>query len=190
MTRSKLSQRSDASPSFDSAIDHRRWKTKTKLDAQRPRRLIGGLILLAMAGFPLTVISVEALGVRWQVALGTFLVYLLIQATLMSWLVGILFQQHEMRKFRVGIGAMLIITTMIALPMGATSVYRQQAVPKTVAEKVPGDTSGIANKQELGMIMPIFAGILYFSLIPLLMVCEAILAWYVAKFNRRRSEVD
>lgn len=166
------------------------WKDtrSMSIDSQRPRRFIGGVILLFLAGIPLTAISVEALGIPGPVAVATFLVYLLIQAALMSWLVGILFQQHEMRKFKIGIGAMMVLTTMIALPLGAASVYRQMSEPIPVplaAEQDASTTPQTAARNEFAGVM--FAIIMYFALLPLLMVTEAILVWYLAYRTRQHA---
>ena len=162
------------------------------IDSQRPRRFIGGVILLVMAGVPLTAISVEALGIAWPMALAIFLIYLLIQSLLMSWLVGILFQQHEMRKFKIGIGAMMILTTMTALPLGAASVYRQLSapvpVPVTAENAQNAETSApqTAARDQFAGVM--FAAIMYFALLPLLMVNEAVLVWCLALRKRNQSQ--
>jgi hypothetical protein len=166
------------------AIDFLLGGAAVSFESQRPRRFVGGMILLGMTAAPLTAISVAALGIKWPMALATFLVYLLIQAFLMSWFVGSLFQQHGMREFRIGIGAMLILTTMTALPMGTASIYRQLAMPEPVAEQISGASPGKANREDLTFVVPIFAAIMYFSMIPLLMVCEAVLNWYLA-FRKR-----
>jgi len=126
----------------------------------------------------------------WPTAVATYLVYLLIQAILMTWFFGILFQQHGMRKFKIGIGAMLILTTMIALPFGTTSVYLNQAspTPASVAEQPPDAALETYEpmRSELAMISVFYTIVLYFVLLPLLIVLEAAIAWFVA-FRKRRT---
>lgn len=162
----------------------------TQLDKHRPIRFLGGLVMLGLTCLAATAIGPEVLGIPWFVSLGIYLCYLTVQAFLLCWLVGILFRQHEMRKYRIGIGGMLLITTMIALPLGASSIYRAQSVFKkvpAVAEAGPGGVTDITQREEsVDGVIIVLNVIMYFAVLPLLIVFEAVLIWAVAIRNRKR----
>lgn len=155
-------------------------------ESQRPRRFRGGVILLIFIAMLLGGLGFDALGIAWPITFLVFSVYLLIQSALMIWLVGLLFQQHEMKRYRFDIGGLLIITTMIALPLGAASALIRQAAPPTSAvAELPMEGAELTRRNELTLINSVFAAALYFSLVPLLMVTEAALGWFVATRKRR-----
>jgi hypothetical protein len=163
------------------------------IQSGRPQRFIGGVTLLGLVGLPMTLGVAQMFGLTWPFALATFFLYLLIQSILMLWLFGILFQEHEMRKFRIGIGAMLILTSMISLPFGTASIYRSQLTPGKVqvAEQEPGKPQGreAISPDELAFVNAGHVVFLYLSLFPLLLVLEAVMAWYLALRQRRSPPV-
>ena len=52
---------------------------------------------------------------------GVVVCYYVAELLLLIGLAAVLYQQHEMRQFRFGIGAIMIVTAMLALPMGIGS---------------------------------------------------------------------
>ncbi len=163
------------------------------IQSERPQRFIGGLILLGLVGLTMTLGGVQVFGMAWPFSLATFLLYLLIQSILMLWLFGILFQEHEMRKFRIGISAMMILTAMIALPLGTASIYRSQLKPGKVrvAEQEPGKPQWREeiSPDDLAFIHLGYVVFMYLSLLPLLLVLEAVMVWYLALRQRRSPQI-
>ena len=55
--------------------------------------------------------------------LGLYLGYLVIVATLLGLLCGRLFAQHEFKSARFDIGSQILVTTLIAVPLGVVSCF-------------------------------------------------------------------
>jgi hypothetical protein len=88
--------------------------------------------------------------------------YLVGQAGLLIGLARRLYRQHQLAAIRFDIGALVIITTMAALLLGTLMAWRRIA------------TAGMPPAWTLAWWF--LSGNLLFSLIPLISVCEAVVA--------------
>lgn len=133
-------------------------------DKHRTTRFVGSIICLMLI---CTIIGAMGLSLKTglPIAIGFYFAYLLTASCLLSWLATRLFRQHEMRKLKFDIGSMIILTTMIALPLGFNSVFQ------TLARDLDRETHGL-----MLIFLPI---LLYFSLFPILLVLEALLVWTI-----------
>ncbi len=97
----------------------------------------------------------------------------------MALLTSILVSEHGMRKWRIGIAGMLILTTMIALLFGVGSVLAEMLEPETHNQNEPVR----AGKQFVGTLY----GLLLFTIIPLIFFLEAVASWTSMSFRPKRG---
>ena len=133
----------------------------------RKTRFLASVMLLAMIGYAVSAIGL-GLDINVFVTVGLYLAYIVVAAGLVTWLTGRLFRQHEMRKLKFDIGAIIILTTLIAMPLGFGSAFQQLA--NNVGKSISQDDLD-------GPMRVVIACMLYFSLVPILFATEALLVW-------------
>jgi hypothetical protein len=147
-------------------------------DRQRTTRLASSAITLALIGTIVSVIG-NSLNINLFVCISLFVGYLLIAASLMTVLAGRLFRQHGLRKLKFDISAMLILTTLIALPLGFSSAFQY------LGENV---TANISPEERNTVLTVVVSSLLYFSLFPILFAAEATLVWFSRWRNRNEKK--
>lgn len=138
-------------------------------DRQRRIRFIASATLLAFGGLSLQSVG-NAIGIRSLTTVALYFAYLGASACLIAVLAGRLFRQHELRKLRFDIASAIILTTLVALPLGVVSAF-QQIAPMTNATLSQADLNG--------PVSLIISLVLYFLLLPIFIATESVLAWCV-----------
>ena len=136
-------------------------------DRQRTTRFAASAITLALIGTIVSVIG-NSLNIDLFVCVALFVSYLLFAGYLVTLLAGRLFQQHGLRKLKFDISSMLILTTLIALPLGFSSAF-QHLGNNVAVNSSPEERNAV--------LMIVISSLLYFSLIPILFSAEASLVW-------------
>ena len=95
--------------------------------------------------------------------------YMICEGVLLVRLTSVLYRQHRLQALKFNVEALLLLTTIVALPLGTARLVISQA-----QQSFAGQTA-------------VVVGILSISLIPLLSVCEAIAVWSTAVRKRLRS---
>ena len=119
-----------------------------------------------------------------------FVLYLIATGVLLSLLAGTLFQQHELRQYKVGVLGLLLIMTLIALPLGYANwlielVFESEPVPTIDSQ---GGVEPLEFQPDFTTARITITLMLYFLMLPTLVITEAIMAAYVAIKSRKRSD--
>lgn len=142
---------------------------KSVLEFGRKPRFALGIIALALLAILITAFGNQRLKIDPYLSGASYAVFVLTQGILIAWLSSILGRLHDVSKAKFSIGALLIITTMIALPFGLASFLGQFADPKRLEIlRRDGGTTSIVMMCVLGL--PMF-------FVSLLCVCEAVVIW-------------
>lgn len=144
------------------------------LDKRRPLTFIVSVSVLLMIAYAISGIGLSQ-GSAPLLMVGLYASFLIVASLLIAWLTGRLFRQHEMRKLKFDILTMIIVTTLIALPLGINSAIQQVAV---WPENAP-----VSDESRNGVKIVVVA-LMYFSLVPILFVTEALMVWTL-RWRRR-----
>lgn len=98
-----------------------------------------------------------------------YICYLICEGAILIRLTSVLYRQHRLQAMKFNVEALLLLTTIVALPLGTARLAISQA-----QESFAGQTA-------------VVVAILALSLFPLLSVCEAIVVWSTAVRKRLRS---
>lgn len=105
-----------------------------------------------------------------------YLVFLIASAIVMTLILGRLYVQHELRRFNFDVANLLLMTVLVSLPFATAGIIWNLVEPIADADF----------KSSRTLIMFTTTGMLAFSLLPALLITEAILHWYTGRFRRRQ----
>ena len=145
-----------------------------EVDRLRLRRFLFSCLLLFLAFQGIANVS-RALNispVSWFLLLAC---YLLAGGFLMAVIVGRLYDQHELKRFRFDLTNAVLLTTLIALPMGFANIQWYHFFQNLPAAENPDQSTALV----------ISTAIALFLLLPTLFITEALLTWYLW-FRKRK----
>lgn len=142
-------------------------------DGQRVPRFTAAVLYFLLSGTILAAFSIGPSAVQRSQAFLIYAGYLVAQGVLLVLLSRRLYRQHEMQRIRFDIGALMMVTAMFALPMGAMSALR------SIGPRQDPDEWSFAEAI-------VFCN-LFISLLPLVACCEALTSWW-SRIRRGRTE--
>lgn len=142
-----------------------------KSDSQRGPRFVAALLYFLLSGTLLAAFSSGPSAAHRGQTLIVYAGYLCAQGVLLILLSRRLYRQHEMQRMRFDIGSLMMVTALVAVPMGTMSALRNVAPPLA------------QNGWSLVPVL-VFCNLLI-SLLPLVTCCEALMSWW-SSIRRRR----
>lgn len=139
-----------------------------------PRVISASFMLAGTALFIVSMCSIKK--TDWVIPLAVYLGYLTVAGAMLTLIAGRLFRQHEFRKLKLDLATMLLLLTLLSLPLGVANFFVSM-IAHQMGEK----------QNEITLATIPIIGCLFFQLIPVLLIAEALFAWR-GKWHRRNSE--
>ena len=167
-----------------SSLNQTNWPLGQKLllvfmnddvDRLRTGRFVASCGLLAIAFSGIWNASRE-LGVTPIAGIAALAAYLVAGGILIAVIVGRLFGQHELKRFRFDLTNAILVTTLIALPFAFANIQWNLFVQDLPDESKPDRSSALL----------IGSAVSAFLLLPTLFITEALLVWVAALRKRFR----
>jgi hypothetical protein len=153
---------------LENSAEQNRWRNA----------LLSSIVLFAFAS-PLMAYSQNEQGSFLPLVM--FGVYIVATGVMLAVLLGNLFEQHGLKKYKIGVGSMLMIMTLLALPLGLGNWLIEE-----LTLNVQIEVSDERSRQSGMLAMKAFLILtLYFLMLPILVVTEAVLTSFIAAKQKR-----
>ena len=140
---------------------------KSETDRGRLTRFLASLFFIG-GGLAGILTACHSKGLSPLFPLSVFVVFIVASAIIIALIAGRLYAQHEIRRFKFDLANLVLITTLASLPFAAAGTFWNQ-IQKN---------STIAIQDNAMSITIMIATALLFLMLPILLITEALLAWW------------
>ena len=129
-------------------------------------RFVGSSFIVGLPAIGMYLASVQE-NISWFWPLAIYAFYILSVGLLLALISARLYRQHQLRKLKIDVASMILVTTLIAIPLGFANAFVNllDSLPQPI---------GRSSAREM---LPQIAFLLYFLVAPILSVAEFLLTF-------------